>query len=79
MSTVFRCAMSLTLIVVGGASVEGFQAPCRRRRAHHDHELHHAQLATEAVDKIDLLFAIDNSASMGDKQAYSSNKRSPRS
>ena len=28
------------------------------------------KLAQEAVDKVDILFDIDNSASMGDKQAY---------
>ncbi len=69
-STVFRCAMSLTLIVVGGASVEG----CLRRPVVAGEPTtttnFTTQLATEAVDKIDLLFAIDNSASMGDKQAY---------
>jgi hypothetical protein len=69
-NTVLSCVMSLALIAVGGASIEG----CLRRPVVSGEPTTTTnftqQLATEAVDKIDLLFAIDNSASMGDKQAY---------
>jgi hypothetical protein len=66
-----RCAMTgLVLVVTGGSSVVG----CLDRPVVPGEPTTKTNftttVATQAVDKLDILFSIDNSASMGDKQAY---------
>ncbi len=66
-----RCAMTgLVLAVTGGSSVAG----CLDRPVVPGEPTTKTnfttQVAEQAVDKLDILFSIDNSASMGDKQAY---------
>ncbi len=66
-----RCAMtSLVLAVTGGSTVAG----CLDRPVVPGEPSTKTnftkQVAEQAVDKLDILFSIDNSASMGDKQAF---------
>jgi hypothetical protein len=66
-----RCAMtSLVLVVTGGSTIAG----CLDRPVVPGEPTTKTnfttQVAQAAVDKLDILFSIDNSASMGDKQAY---------
>src|SRR5277367_3531180 len=66
-----RCAMTgLVLVVMGGSSIAG----CLDRPVVPGEPTTKTNFTTsvaeQAVDKLDILFMIDNSASMGDKQAY---------
>ncbi|MGO8995940.1 MAG: hypothetical protein ACLQVI_21715 [Polyangiaceae bacterium] len=70
-SRLIRCALAgLVLAVTGATSVTG----CLDRPAVPGEPTTKTnfttQVAEQAVDKLDILFSIDNSASMGDKQAY---------
>src|SRR5947209_4813360 len=64
--------VTFTLAVVGGLGVVG--GGCLTRPVVHQDPTTKENFTTtvrqQAVDKIDLLFDIDNSASMGDKQEY---------
>src|SRR5277367_6815623 len=66
-----RCAMTgLVLVVMAGSSVAG----CLDRPVVPGEPTTKTNFTTsvaeQAVDKLDILFSIDNSASMGDKQAF---------